>query len=83
MHNFLKKITYGSSGQDHNIMAKVSWSDCCTKRNVGGLNLVDLEEAFNALLSKWNVNALEPKDSNLETFLKYRMCKSNLSKHRR
>jgi hypothetical protein len=64
-------------------MTKVSWSDCCTKRIVGGFNLVDLEDAFNALLSKWNVKPLEPKDSNLKTLLKYKVCKSNLSKHRR
>ncbi len=83
MHKKNLKITYGSSGQDHNIMAKISWNNCCTKRNVGGLNLVDLENVFNALLSKWNVKALEPKDSNLKTLLKYRMCKSNLSKHMR
>jgi hypothetical protein len=74
MHIYFLTITYGSSGQDHNIMAKVSWSDCCTKRNVGGLHLVDLKDAFNALLNKWNVKALEPKDSNL----KYRMCKAIL-----
>ena len=34
--------------------------DCCEDRDAGGVNLVDLGNAIQALLLKWIVKALEP-----------------------
>jgi hypothetical protein len=39
-------------------------------KKIGDLNLVDLENALNALLCKWVLKALKPYVSNLKTFLK-------------
>jgi hypothetical protein len=35
------------------------------KKKVGGFGLVDLEASKTNLLCKWNVKAMEPKESNL------------------
>jgi hypothetical protein len=38
---------------------------------MGGLNLIDAEEALQALLSKWIVKALGPGESNLQIALRH------------
>ena len=54
---------------------RVAWRDCCTSRDVGGLNLINPEEAMHALLSKWIIKALEPGCSSLQLLLRYRILK--------
>ena len=54
----------------------MAWKDCCVgRRDIGGLNLLDLEEALHALLLKWIVKALEPGCFNLLLLLRYIILK--------
>jgi hypothetical protein len=41
------------------------WHDVCAPKLVGGLNLIDAEEALHALLTKWIIKALALGESNL------------------
>jgi hypothetical protein len=53
--------------------AKVGWTQYCQDRANGRINLVNLEDAVVALMSKWIVKALEPGMSNLHIMLRYRL----------
>jgi hypothetical protein len=49
--------------------SRVGWSDCCTRRKIGGLNLVDPKDVLMAALCKWLLMAFKPGESNLKVFL--------------
>jgi hypothetical protein len=55
--------------------AWVRWYDVCTPKSVGGLNLIDAEEAMQALLAKWIIKALGPGESNLQVALRHRLLR--------
>jgi hypothetical protein len=40
------------NGQDHNIRSRVRWIDCCVKKMIGGLNIINPEEALNVLFEQ-------------------------------
>lgn len=61
------------SSSTHRSRARVSWVDCCAPRHIGGLNLVDLEDALHALMAKWVMKAMIPGSSNLQYILRYRL----------
>jgi hypothetical protein len=63
------------SGTEGHAIARVGWDDCCAVKEVGGLNLIDPEEALVALSSKWVLRVLEPGTSALHTLLRYRLGK--------
>jgi hypothetical protein len=44
----------------------VKWSDCCTKKAIGGLGLIDLEEAIKMLICEEMTTTLETGESNLK-----------------
>jgi hypothetical protein len=50
----------------------VGWQDCCAPRRIGGLDIVDPEDAFTALASKWILKALAPGNANVQQLLQYR-----------
>ena len=52
---------------------KVSWAQCCHPKEKSGLNLINPEDAVLALMTKRLNKALEPRDSNLHLFLRYRL----------
>ncbi len=62
--------------------ARVNWSDCCARRRIGRLNLVDPEEALNALLCKWVLMAYELDVTNLKLLLNHHIRKVRPSKHK-
>ena len=43
----------------------------------GGLGLVDLEAAKTSLLCKWIVKSMEPRESNLQLMIRYRLARVN------
>lgn len=45
------------------------------KKKNGGLGLVDPEVAKTSLLCKWIVKAMEPRESNLQFMLRYRLAR--------
>ena len=51
------------------------WYDVCAPKSIGGLNLVDPEEALRALMAKWVLKALGPGDSNLQILRRHRIKK--------
>ena len=55
----------------------MSWKECCLKQKYGGLELVDLEAAKTSLLCKWIVKAMEPRESNLQLMLRYKLARYN------
>jgi len=61
------------SGTTHRSQARVSWTDCCASKQIGGLDLVDPEEALHALMAKWILKAMLPGSSNLHLLLRYRL----------
>jgi hypothetical protein len=48
-----------------------SWVDCCAKRYIVGLQLVDPKEIVDAFMTKWVVCVLEASDSNLKSLLNH------------
>jgi hypothetical protein len=63
------------SGATHLCRARVRWTDCCAAKNVGGLGLVDPEEALSALTAKWIIRVLTPGIAPLQILLRYRLLK--------
>ena len=66
-------MNYVAGGKLQRARIRVSWQQCCQAKNLGGVNLINLEDAVAALMSKWVVKALEPGDSNLHLFLRFRL----------
>lgn len=71
------------SGKEHKAMARVAWATCTRKQRAGGLSLIDPHDALDCLMSKWLIKACEPGDSNLLTFLRYRLSLYKPSKEGR
>lgn len=76
----LKKIkglitNYLAAGTMQRARSRVGWLQCCQPRAKGGLNLINLEDAAIALMTKWAIKAMEPGMSNLHLFLRYRLSK--------
>lgn len=67
----------GPQYQDHNIKTKIRSTTCYFKRNVGGLNHVDANEAFTTMLYKWILKFIDPSDSNVQILFKYQWSKSS------
>ena len=65
------------SGKDHSTRTRVNWHDCCAKKQVGGLNLIDPQEATTSLLCKWVVAAYQPGNSNLQVMLRNKLWTSS------
>jgi hypothetical protein len=63
------------SWSSHRTHIWVNWTDWCAHKKVGGLNLVDLEEALWALSAKWFIKALGAGASPLQVLLKHRLLK--------
>jgi hypothetical protein len=61
------------SGSVSRTRVRVSWKTCCLRREDGGLNMIDPQEALTTLMSKWIVTALEPGMSNFKTLLRHRL----------
>jgi hypothetical protein len=55
--------------------ARVRWHDVCAPKSVGGLSLIDAEEAMYALLATWIIKALGPGESNLQVALRHRLAR--------
>ena len=53
------------SGSTSRAWSRVCWNDVCAPKKIGWLNIIDLEEALNALMVKWIIKALNPRDLNL------------------
>ena len=63
------------SGREYRARARVAWETCTKKLREGGLSLIDPHVALNCLMGKWLIKACEPGDSNLLTFLRYRLSR--------
>jgi hypothetical protein len=61
------------SGSDHHYRARVGWQDCCASRRVGGLDIVDPEDALATLAAKWILKALAPGNANVQHLLRHRI----------
>ena len=66
-------MNYVAGGKLQRARIRVSWQQCCQAKSMGGVNLINPEDAVAALMSKWVIKALEPSDSNLHLFLRYRL----------
>jgi hypothetical protein len=53
----------------------VRWTDCCATKHVGGLGLIDPEEAILALVAKWIIRVITPGSAPLQILLRYRLLK--------
>ena len=68
------------SGIEHSSRTRVNWNDCCAKKKVGGLGLLDRQEATASLLCKWIMLAYLPGHSNLQIMLRNKLWYSNPAK---
>ena len=66
-------MNYVARGKPEKSRVRVSWTQCCQPKEKGGLNLINLEDAVVALMTKWIIKAIEPGDSNLHLFLRYKL----------
>ena len=66
-------MNYVAGGKLQRARIRVSWHQCCQTKSKGGVNLINLEDAATALLTKWLIKAMEPGDSNLHLFLRFRL----------
>jgi hypothetical protein len=67
------------SSFDHRCRARVAWYDCCAARRLGGLDLVDLDDALLVLSTKWLIKALTPGNSNLQYLLQFKLLQVYLA----
>ena len=51
----------------------MNWRDCSANKKVGGLGILDPNEALEALFAKWVVKALLPRHSNLQILLRFKL----------
>ena len=66
-------MNYVAGGKLQRARIRVSWQQCCQTKGKGGVNLINSEDAVAALMTKWLTKALEPGDSNLHLFLRFRL----------
>jgi hypothetical protein len=61
-------------GEDQPCRAKVAWATCCLRKRDGGLGLVDPGDAMVALMNKWVIMALEPRESTLKNHMRHKLA---------
>lgn len=61
------------AGTEEHVRARVRWDDCCAEKLVGGLGLIDPQEALTSLTNKWIVKAMVPGNSPLNILLRHRI----------
>ena len=66
-------MNYVAGGKLQRARVRVSWQQCCQTKSKGGVNLINPEDAVTALMTKWLIKAMEPGDSNLHLFLRFRL----------
>ena len=71
IHAYLRKFLW--SGSFTNARAKVHSSNVFVPKNVGRLNLIDIEDMVDALMAKWIVKALGLGSYTLQIYLCYRL----------
>ena len=71
-------MNYIAGGKLQQARIRVSWQQCCQTKSKGGVNLINPEDAVAALMTKWLTKALEPGDSNLHLFLRFRLSQYQL-----
>ena len=62
-------------GHEHHTRTRINWQDSSTKERIGGLGIINHEDAMTALLCKWVTYSFLPGRSNLQTLLKYSLSK--------
>ena len=83
--NAIKQIqallrNYLWSGRKHRARARVAWGTCTKKLRDGRLSLIDPQVALDCLMGKRLIKACELGNSNLLTFLRYRLSRYKLEK---
>ena len=66
-------MNYVAGGKVQRARISVSWQQCCQTKDMGGVNLINPEDVVATLMTKWLTKALEPGDSNLHLFLRFRL----------
>ena len=66
-------MNYVVGGKLQRARIRVSWQQCYQTKSKGGVNLINPKDAVAALMTKWLTKALEPGDSNLHLFLRFRL----------
>lgn len=66
-------LNYLATGKTEKLRARVSWLQCCQKREDGGINLINPDDVVAALMGKWVVKVLEPSSSNLHLLLRHKL----------
>jgi hypothetical protein len=56
-------------GKETTTWIEVLWGDCCTCKKIGGLRLVNPEEAITMFLANWMIYAFKPNNSNMQVML--------------
>jgi hypothetical protein len=64
---------YLFAGTSQPARTRVAWNVVCSKREEGGLNIVNPADAVTALMSKWVINACEPGSFNFKIMLRHRL----------
>ena len=57
------------------VRSRACWTNVCAPKAMGGLNMIDLEKALHALLTKWILKALCIADANLKILLRFGLSK--------
>ena len=55
--------------------SRVKWNNVCASKPIRGLNIIDLEEALNALMAKWILKAFSSRELNLQILLRFKLSK--------
>ena len=61
------------SGREHRARSRVAWDTCTKKSRAGSLSLTNPHDALDCLMGKWLIKACEPGQSNLLTFMRYKL----------
>jgi hypothetical protein len=71
------------SGAEHSTKTRINWFDCCAKKHIGGLDLIDPQEAMISLLCKWVITAYLLGSSNLQVLLRNKLWHTSPAKRSR
>ena len=66
-------LNYLAAGKMERSRARVDWLQCCQRKEEGGINLINPEDAVAVLMVKWVIKALEPGQSNLHLLLRHKL----------
>lgn len=72
-----QSITTFGHGKKQLTRTRRSWKECCMNLKLGGLGLMDLEATNTNLLCKWIIEVVEPRESNPQLMLRYRLTRFN------